>query len=313
MAKKKKKEGIEIKIEDISRFQSIITMLSSFIDEVNINIDKDKMIIEGMDPSRIGLIRVVMDNNCFESFYSSELYHIPIFLIDFEKIIKRTSADDTLLFVYDTDVPNLIKIVMENEKKRKRTFRLNLINLDYEDFSGDKIMKREYDNKIIFNPEFFKEAINDAEIYSEILKIVVKKNKKIEFSSTGVIGDMIYELPSEVIKNAELKNTSVSSYSVVFLKLITKIFPITEIFTVYVMNDHPIRMEILCSNGAVIYYALAPRIEGDDDEIDEKIEEMNKTFSDSKNDDLIDDDEEDISEEVEEEVEEEDDLGFLNE
>ena len=333
---KKKKEGIIIKIYNTNAFKTLMDTLEKIIDETIFLVSKDKLIIDAMDPSHICILHVVMGKECFKEFYCFDDYHLPLNLEDFNKIIRRCSSDDTIEISYTPDQDNIIKIIMINEKKRKRTFRLKLIELEYEDFSEDnKIFKIEYSNEIIMDTIFFSECIQDAEIYSEILHIDVIKNKKIKISSNGVVGDMMYELPTEIFKNADLHENTASSFSINFLKAISKIFSITEVLKIYLKTDHPFKIEALLSDGTVLYYFLAPRVEGDDtddyvdnsDLIDEPEEEdkdepkeEEKEYSEEEE-EVKKEPEEDIEEEevkkepeedIEEEEEEKEDFSFLD-
>jgi hypothetical protein len=156
---------------------------------------------------------------------------------------------------------------------RTRTFSLALLDIEIEEIPMDNLLKIEYPAKWVIDPEFLVEAIKDAEIYSEILNIKALEGQGLNFSSTGQIGEMIYDLSEEDLIDAEISETSSGAYSLTFLKAILKIASITEKLEISLKTDHPLKMIFNLLEGGELNYFLAPRVEeaefDEDDDMDE--------------------------------------------
>ncbi|MFW9972444.1 MAG: hypothetical protein ACFFDF_19825, partial [Candidatus Odinarchaeota archaeon] len=147
------------------------------------------------------------------------------------------------------------------DSTKARTFSLALLDSDIEDVPMDNLLKIEYECSWTMEPDFLVEAIKDAEIYSEILNMVAKEGQGLNFSSSGQIGEMKYELGEEDLIEADLNDTSSGAYSITFLRAILKISSITEKLDISLKTDHPLKMIFTLLEGGELSYFLAPRVE----------------------------------------------------
>ena len=259
---------------DNSRILKVITeTLSSIIDETEFKVTPKEFIITAMDPSRICLLKLAIKKESFDDYKCSKETKIGLNLDDLDKILKRSSSNDSLEIDFkETD--QKIKIKMQREgKSRSRTFSLALIDLDREDIPMDNLLKIEYPAKWVIDTDFLIEAIKDAEIYSEILNTKAIKDEGLLFSSTGQIGEMEYSINVDDLIQSDIEETSSGAYSLTFLKAILKMAPITEKLEVSLKTDHPLKMIFSLLEGGELNYFLAPRVEeadfDDDDDMDE--------------------------------------------
>ena len=271
---KEKKPGskndgsFSLKLENSRIIKSIIETLSNIIDETMITITKDGLCIKAMDPSRICLLQFIMKEKDFDEFECSSTTEICLNLDDLDKIMKRSAADDSIEIKFKED-DNKIKIIMKKEGvSRSRTFSLAILDSEQEEIQMEKLLQIEYPAKWQMDPNLFTEAIKDAEIYSEILNL--KTNEKgLTFSSSGQIGEMIYDLPKEDLIDSEIEGENLGAYSINFLKSIMKLSGITEKLDISLKTDHPIKLIFNILEGAVLSYFLAPRVESADFEDDD--------------------------------------------
>ena len=261
-----------LKLDNSRVLKGIVETLSSIIDETEFKVSPKEFVITAMDPSRICLLKLSIKKENFDDYKCVKESKIGLNLDDLDKILKRSSADDTIEIDFkETD--QKIKITMERiGKTRKRTFSLTLIDLDREEIPMENLLKIEYPSKWVIDTEFLVEAIRDAEIYSEILNMKAVANKGLIFSSTGQIGEMEYNLSVEDLIESEISETSTGAYSLTFLKAILKIASITEKLEISLKTDHPLKMIFNLLEGGELNYFLAPRVEEaefDDDDMDE--------------------------------------------
>ena len=262
-----------LKLENSRILKGIIETLASIIDETEFRVTPKEFTISAMDPSRICLLKLSIKKDDFDGYTCEKDSKVGLNLDDLDKILKRSAASDSVEIEFD-EAEQKIKIKMKREGvSRTRTFSLALLDIDIEEIPMDNLLKIEYPSKWVIDPEFLVEAIKDAEIYSEILKIDAKGGQGLLFSSEGQIGEMEYDLSEEDLIESELKGISTGSYSLTFLKAILKIASITEKLEISLKTDHPLKMNFDLLEGGKLNYFLAPRVEeeefADDEDMDE--------------------------------------------
>lgn len=298
MAKKKAKKMKEfsIKKENSRILKTAIETLASIIDEAKFQITPEEFTVEAMDPSRICLLKLTIKKGDFDEYHCPEVCHIGLNLDDFDKILKRSSANDSIEVLFKEDEQK-IKIKMAGTgKSRIRTFSLSLLDVDIEKVPMENLLNIEYSSKWVMDPDFIIEAIKDAEIYSEILNMSALKEEGLTFSASGQIGEMNYELDLEDLIEADITDTSKGAYSLTFLKSILKISAITEKLEISLKSDHPLKMIFDLLEGGQLQYFLAPRVEDNFDD-DDFYEEVGESI---EEDETIEEENEDVEEEEEE-------------
>lgn len=268
----RKMSDFKLKLENSRILKGIVETLSSIIDETEFKVNPDEFTITAMDPSRICLLKLSIKKEDFDEYECDEETKVGLNLDDLDKILKRSSADDAIQIDFK-EADNKIKIIMQREgMTRTRTFSLALLDIDIEEIPMDNLLQIEYPSKWVIDPEFLVEAIKDAEIYSEILNIKAEEEKGLTFSSSGQIGEMVYNLGSEDLIETQITDKNTGAYSLTFLKAILKIAPITEKLEISLKTDHPLKMIYNLLEGGELSYFLAPRVEEtefEDEDMDE--------------------------------------------
>jgi proliferating cell nuclear antigen len=262
-----------LKLENSRILKGIVETLSSIIDETEFRVTPKEFTITAMDPSRICLLKLSIKKDNFDEYKCDKESKVGLNLDDLDKILKRSAANDSVQIDYN-EKEEKIKIKMQREgMSRVRTFSLALLDIDIEEIPMDNLLKIEYPTRWVIDPEFLVEAIKDAEIYSEILNLKAIEGQGLNFSSTGQIGEMEYQLSEEDLIDTEISETSSGAYSLTFLKAILKIASITEKLEISLKTDHPLKMIFNLLEGGELSYFLAPRVEEaefeDDDDMDE--------------------------------------------
>ncbi len=262
-----------LKLENSRILKGIVETLASIIDETEFRVNPKKFTISAMDPSRICLLKLSINQENFDDYQCDKESKVGLNLDDLDKILKRSGANDSVEINFN-ETEQKIKIKMQREgTSRTRTFSLALLDIEIEEIPMDNLLKIEYPSKWVIEPEFLVEAIKDAEIYSEILNINATEGQGLVFSSTGQIGEMEYDLNEDDLLETNISGTSSGAYSLTFLKAILKIASITEKLEISLKTDHPLKMIFNLLEGGELSYFLAPRVEEaefeDDDDMDE--------------------------------------------
>ena len=263
-----------LKLENSRILKGIVETLASIIDETEFRVTPKEFTISAMDPSRICLLKLSLKKENFDEYQCNKESKVGLNLDDLDKILKRSAASDSVEINFN-EADQKIKIKMQREgMSRTRTFSLALLDIEIEEIPMDNLLKIEYPSKWVIEPGFLVEAIKDAEIYSEILNIAANEGKGLIFTSTGQIGDMVYNLSEDDLIETDIEGSSNGAYSLTFLKAILKIASITEKLEISLKTDHPLKMIFNLLEGGELSYFLAPRVEeaefeDDDDDMDE--------------------------------------------
>jgi proliferating cell nuclear antigen len=266
-----------IKKENNKILKGIIEALGGIVDETAFKITPEGLVALAMDKSRICLLKLEISKEHFDEYKCDKETKICVNLSDLDKILKRSSTNDSIELSY-LDKEQKLKISMKRgESSRKRTFSLALINADIEEIPMDGLLKIDYASKWTIKPEIIIEAIKDAEIYSEILNAKSEEKQGLSLRSSGQIGEMTYEIELSDLFESSITGTNTGSYSLSFLKAIMKLAPITEKLEVSLKTDHPLKLKFDLLEGGELYYFLAPRVDEDlnAEEIEEILESEN--------------------------------------
>lgn len=263
-----------LKLENSRILKGIVETLASIIDETEFRVTPKEFTISAMDPSRICLLKLAIKKDDFDDYKCSKESKVGLNLDDLDKILKRSAVNDSVEIDFN-EADQKIKIKMQREGvSRTRTFSLALLDIDIEEIPMDNLLKIEYPSKWVIEPDFLVEAIKDAEIYSEILNINANEGQGLIFSSSGQIGEMVYDLSEDDLIESELEGTSSGAYSLTFLKAILKIASITEKLEISLKTDHPLKMNFDLLEGGKLSYFLAPRVEEEEFEEDDDMDEF---------------------------------------
>ncbi|MFX1575167.1 MAG: proliferating cell nuclear antigen (pcna) [Promethearchaeota archaeon] len=263
-----------LKLENSRILKGIVETLASIIDETEFRVTPKEFTISAMDPSRICLLKLSIKKENFDEYKCTKESKVGLNLDDLDKILKRSALNDSVEIDFK-EAEQKIKIKMQREGvSRTRTFSLALLDIDIEEIPMERLLEIEYPSKWVIDPDFLVEAIKDAEIYSEILNMNATQGQGLIFSSSGQIGEMVYDLNEDDLLESNLSGTSTGAYSLTFLKAILKIASITEKLEISLKTDHPLKMEFDLLEGGELSYFLAPRVEEEEFDEDEDMDEF---------------------------------------
>ncbi len=255
------------KLNDSSVVKGIFDAVSSIISEVTMKIDENGIGMAAMDLSHICLVSLDLKKEDFDEFETDQEYELGINLEDMVKIIRRSGGKDEITFIHNPKDKKLLIEMKPPEAKKSRQFTLALIDLEGEEINLESLNAMEFPNNCTFPVDYLDEAIKDAEIFSEVLEIIVED--KLIFSSTGNIGEMTYELEKDELQPHDFTEESKGIFALSFLKNILKVKTISDNIEMALKSEAPLKLLFDILNASKIVYFLAPRVEEEDDIYDE--------------------------------------------
>ena len=159
------------------------------------------------------------------------------------KCLKCMSHFDTMTWLVDDDDINKLIVVLEsNERKEKKTFKLNLMDIDEETYDITPI---QFPYSITLPSQDFHKYCKDMAASTDKIEIKAISNK-IYFSGKGEIGNVEFEV-GETNGGLSIISTTTNTNEIVqglfelkFLLIFTKCTNLCNQVTLFLKNDYPI-------------------------------------------------------------------------
>lgn len=241
---------MKVKLQDPSIFAKSIDMISELVLEAKIKFNEFGLSIVAIDPSNVSMVSLKVPKSSFSEF-EVEDETLGVSLDGLKKVLRRCSKSATLTLETNK---NLLEIKIED--KIKRTFSLNLIEIEGEDKEFPSHL--EYSSKVEINSIDLAESLEDVAVVSDACSFIIKENKFIiEAKETDSART---EFSTDISIDGE---DAKSRYSLDYLQKFMKAGKSFNFANVNFANDHPLRMDFN-SDTISLSFLLAPRIETDD-------------------------------------------------
>jgi proliferating cell nuclear antigen len=242
---------MKLTLENPVIFSKSIDLISELVMEVRIKVNEFGLSIVAIDPANVAMVALRIPKSAFKEFEVEEEV-LGVNLENFKKVLKRCGKTGSLTL--ERNENNLeIKI----EDKIKRSFKLNLIEIEAED--KDFPTHLEFSSKVEIDSQDLIDSIEDSAIVSDACSFIIENdNFIVEAKETNAARS---EFSGDLV-SIEAENCH-SRYSLEYLQKFLKAgkqFPKT---TLNFANDHPLRIDFK-SEHLTISFLLAPRIETED-------------------------------------------------
>jgi proliferating cell nuclear antigen len=210
------------------------------------------------------LVHCKLDADKFDHYeykYHKKKLTIGINLANLLKALKCMTNFDTMTWaIDDEDINKLIVILQNIERKEKKIFKLNLMDLDDEKYEVDPVKFPFY--AIMPSTEFHKYC-KDMSTVSEKMDIKCTSDH-LFFNGLGSIGDFQFSLGESVGGltigvNTEDKNEIVQGlFELKYLIIFTKCTSLCGQVTLFLKNDYPLIVKYSVANLGEIKLVLSP-------------------------------------------------------
>ncbi|MHA1377257.1 MAG: proliferating cell nuclear antigen (pcna) [Candidatus Helarchaeota archaeon] len=263
----------ECSIKSVSVLKNIIDVLTSIIDEAaNFLAKPEGFGIIAMDPSHVSMVDFFLPKEVFNTYKCDQKIKIGLNIGNLNKLLKRIGGSDELTMKLG-EKGN--KLQLKFKGKSTRNFSINLIDLEEEEYPSPKM---QFNAKVIMtDPSLLAEAIKDAELFSDHVKLEADSNMFTIYAK-GDNGEVNVEIPVERdALNLEVKEKSSSLYPLSYLTSIIKVGNVTDSLSLEFSSDMPMQMKFklkpIENTSGYINYFLAPRIDEEEGEYEEEYED----------------------------------------
>jgi proliferating cell nuclear antigen len=215
------------------------------------NIIENKRTIGGVvlkEVNKTGKILVYMrlDANKFDVYkynYHKKKLTLGIDIGNLLKCLKCMSHFDTMSWLVDDDDINKLIVILESvEKREKKTFKLNLMDIEEETYDITPI---QFPYSITLPSQDFHKYCKDMAASTDKIEIKAT-SKKLFFSGKGEIGNLEFEVGetngglSIVSTTANINEIVQGLFELKFLLIFTKCTNLCNQVTLFLKNDYPI-------------------------------------------------------------------------
>lgn len=265
----------EGKIMEMTTVQSVsvrstLETLSKMLADTLIEFDPRGMKIMATDPLRQVLVHMFLDGSRFEHYYCPGKVFAGVNMIQFAKLVKSVTNNNTLTFSMDANDMNHLYIKIENFEKNQRTnFKMRLLDLPQDKLSARPLL---FNSLVTMPSADFQKIVRDmAQLGVEHVELKDVQNQLI-FSCAGDFGSQETILCERETNQHVKKDPTEILQGVFSLKLLSTFTNCTNLSnTVEIMlkNDYPLILRYGVASLGEIKLCLTPVVQKDVDEEDD--------------------------------------------
>ena len=245
---------MQLTLGDSGIIKTCFEAVGDIVDEVQILVESKELRLAALDRSHITFITLKLKNGLFDEYQLDEPLKLNVDTEELLKVLKRSKSDDIVTF--KADEGNLI-VIFENGDT-KRTFKIRLIDIDYEPPSPPDL---EWPIEVKDIPfALFKQGIQDAEVVSDKVCLGVD-SEYFKMSAEGEFGDN----DMQYLHGLKIDGTVKSIYSLEKIKSMLKADKFSPEIQLKLGNDMPLHLSLILDSGdGILSFLLAPRIESEE-------------------------------------------------
>ena len=235
-----------------------ISIISELVNEVNINIDDDKIEIIAMDPANVAMVIFKLLGSAFIEYEVDKPINISVNLDNLKQILRRAKPSDTLTLSLSNDSSRL---VVRLSGESTRTFNLALIDIEDRE---QKIPDLKFPLTIEIPTMIFDEAIEDMDIIAESVTLTAEVNRlMIKAESKLNTANVEINNGEDMSIKMSGKDKITARYSIDYLKKMIKGSKLTDTVILQFDKEYPLKAEYKVRDKMDLTFILAPRVSND--------------------------------------------------
>ena len=242
---------------DAKFLKDMMGAISILIDEATFDVSPEGIKLRAMDPSRVAMVDFEWPKTVFDDYSCSENMKMCINISELLKLLRRTGKDETVELSLDEKTGKL-KIAIKGNYSR--TFNMPTLEAMDEDVPTPKVT---FNVSAKTTTQGLREAIEDASLVSDHVKIEADNQKMVMIAAGDIMGAKIEFKPGDdVLLEMKAKEASKATFSLSYLSEIVKAsVPTSEIVVIEFSTDMPIKLDFQQEKEGKLKFFLAPRIE----------------------------------------------------
>lgn len=242
-------------------FKDSINIISDLVNEARFKLTPNGMELVVMDPASVVM---VIYNLLASSFTEYDIKaedkdaEFAINLATLKQVLRRIRPNDMLSLEIDKEQSKLNVIL---KGSTIRSFKLPLLDMDEKE---QRIPDLKFPVSIKTSPSVLSDAVEDADIVSESVTILVEPNKFL-VKAEGDLSQALIEIPSGDDCVIEMKDPAPTKakYSIEYLKKMVGAGKIADTLVIRLSKDYPLKLEYKTVDRVSLSFILAPRVDND--------------------------------------------------
>ncbi|MCK4328143.1 MAG: proliferating cell nuclear antigen (pcna) [Candidatus Diapherotrites archaeon] len=245
----------ELVVSNAKSFKASIDAIVTLIDEGEFQLTENGLVLKAMDPSQIAMVSFVMPKSAFEKYEVEGDQKIGLNLEDLAKVMSRVRGDEKLVIKLDESKARLVLLF---KGKTTRRFVVPLLDISA---SAPREPSIDFESKIKFSGNFFKEALKDTGLVSSHVVLSSLKDAFV-IEANGDKGEVSIRADkgSDQLFDYTVKSESRAMYPLDYLNDLLKNTDAATAVDLELRTDAPLRLAYKIDDATITYY-LAPRIE----------------------------------------------------
>ncbi|MFH1770423.1 MAG: proliferating cell nuclear antigen (pcna) [archaeon] len=232
-----------------------ISIISDLVTEATFKITKDAIELIAMDPANVAMVIYKLLSSAFVEYDVKEEILLSINMNDLKQVLRRAKTNDAVTLEVED---NKFKITFKSNAVRH--FFLPLIEVEEKQ---QKIPDLKFKSTITTNSDIIIEAIEDADIISESVTIIVDK-KEFTVNAAGDLSKANIHISADndtkIVSDEEKVK---SKYSIEYLKKMMQGSKLSNKVILQLGSDYPLKMEYKVLDKVQLAFILAPRVDND--------------------------------------------------
>ena len=237
--------------------KGLVNIVSTLIDEVKLTVEPEGISLKAMDPARVAMVEVTLNDKAFES-YSADETEIGLDLDRVKSVLKLASSGDVISMEQDEDHGRLVF------KVGNITRRMHMV--DTSRMNDPKFPQLSLSSQINIPVEELQQGIRASDTISDHIALTVSE-KGFELSCEGDTDSASLMVSKDKLESLELPEGSdmfKSMFPLDYFSNLVRAIPSGTIVSIELDSDYPIKMNFEFADGnGKVSYLLAPRIESD--------------------------------------------------
>lgn len=252
---------LEAKSVQTTALKHSIEALKEVLTEANIEATENGLKLITMDLTKTILVHLVLDADNFEHYHCSQKLILGVSLLNFYKLIKTVTNNDTINLFIEESNPNILGIQFINsEKERETTYKLKLMDLNEQKID---VPPAEFNTTITLPSDDFQKYCRDMSILSDTIEIKSVSNKLYlncdgDFASQSIIlGETNHGM--SFTKNDNNDEIIQGYFNLKHLVNFTKCTNLCNLVEIYLKNNFPMIIKFDVGTLGRLKLALAPK------------------------------------------------------
>lgn len=263
----------EAKLADGSHLKKLIESMKDLFTDVNFDCSQQGVSCQAMDSSHVCLCSVLLRADSFDPYRCDRNVTLGLNCATMSKVLKCAGNDESICLKAEDNADSISFVYEKPEQERVSKFDVKLMDIDSEHLG---IPDQDYDAVVKMPSYEFQRIVRDLSQFGDTVTVSCTKDG-IRFACSGEIGTgsvnlrktSAADVKEENEVTIELNEAVTQTYAMRFLILFAKGATLSKTVTLSICNGVPLVVEFKIGDCGHIRYFLAPKIDEENDEMEE--------------------------------------------